>query len=153
MATNISTVKINAPLQKVWDILTKPEFVKQWQYGSELLTDWKVGSDIKFKTEWQGKIVEQWGKVLDIRQNELIKYSLFAPRPDLEDKPENYFVMSYILTADKDQTKLEILQNDNRPGAVQEEPQGEENPILQTLKQVAENDCRLGSDTNQGDAK
>ena len=63
---------------------------------------------------------------------------MFAPRPDLEDKPENYFVMSYLLIADNEQTKLEIIQNDNRPGAVQEEPQGEENPILQGLKQIAE---------------
>jgi uncharacterized protein YndB with AHSA1/START domain len=139
MATNISRVKIKAPLQKVWDILTKPEFVKQWQYGSELVTDWKVGSDIRFKTEWEGKTYEQWGKVLDFRQNEIIKYSLFAPRPDLEDKPENYFEMSYVLTIDNEQTKLEIIQEDNRPGAVQEEPQGEENPILQGLKLIAEN--------------
>jgi uncharacterized protein YndB with AHSA1/START domain len=138
MATNISTVTIKAPLQKVWDMLTKPELVKQWQYGSELITDWKVGGDIKFKTEWEGKIFEQWGKVLEIKSNELIKYSLFAPRPGLEDKPENYFVMSYVLTTDNEQTKLKIIQTDNRAGAVQEEPQGEENPILQGLKKIAE---------------
>lgn len=138
MARNLSIVKINAPLQKVWDILTKPEHVKQWQYGSELTTDWKPGSDIRFKTEWQGKIFEQWGKVLEVRQNESIKYSLFAPRPGLEDKPENYFEMNYLLTTDNGKTKLEIIQIDNRPGAVQEKPQGEENPILQGLKQLAE---------------
>jgi uncharacterized protein YndB with AHSA1/START domain len=138
MATNISAVKINASLQKVWDILTKPEFVKQWQYGSELMTDWKVGSNIRFKTEWEGKIFEQWGTVLEMRTNQLIKYNLFAPRPDLEDKPENYFVMSYVLTEDKGHTKLEIIQEDNRPGAIQEEPQGEENSILHGLKQIAE---------------
>lgn len=140
MATNISTVKIKAASQRVWDILTKPEFVKQWQFGSELTTDWKVGSDIRFKTEWEGTIFEQWGTVLEMRTNELIKYSLFAPRPGLEDKPENYFVMSYILTANNGQTKLEIIQDDNRPGAVQEEPNGEENPILLGLKQLAEKD-------------
>jgi uncharacterized protein YndB with AHSA1/START domain len=138
MATNISTIKIKASVQRVWDVLTKPEFVKQWQYGSELLTDWKVGSDIRFKTQWEGKIFEQWGKILEVRQNELIRYSLFAPRPDLEDKPENYFVMNYILTAASGQTILEIIQNNDRPDAVQEEPQGEENPILKGLKQIAE---------------
>ena len=63
---------------------------------------------------------------------------MFAPRPGLEDKPENYFIMSYILTAESGQTKLEIIQNDTRPGAVQEEPRSEENPILQGLKQLAE---------------
>ena len=138
MAANISRIKINAPLQRVWDILTKPEFVRLWQYGSELLTDWKVGSDIRFRTQWDGKVFEQWGKVLEVRQNELVRYSLFAPRPGLEDKPENYFVMNYILTTVGGQTNLEIIQTDNRPGAVQEEPQGEENPILKGLKQIAE---------------
>ena len=104
------------------------------------MTDWKVVSDIRFKTEWEGKIFEQWGKILEIRQNELIKYSLFAPRPDLEDKPENYFIMNYVLTAENGQTKLEIIQEDNRQNAVQEEPQGEENPILKSLKEIAETD-------------
>ena len=140
MATNISTIKINAAIQKVWDTITKPELVKLWQYGSDLLTTWEVGSDIKFRTEWEEKVFEQWGKVLEMRPNELIKYSLFAPRPDLEDKPENYFVMNYLLTDENGQTKLEIIQEDNRPNAVQEEPQGEENPILKSLKQLAERD-------------
>src|SRR4051794_12677562 len=98
MATNISIIMIKAPLQKVWDTITRPEYVKLWQYGSDLFTDWKVGSDIRFKAEWNGGIFEQWGKVLEIQPLELVKYSLFAPRPDLEDKPENYFIMSYILT-------------------------------------------------------
>ena len=138
MATNISTIQIKASAQRVWDVLTKSEFVKQWQYGSELITDWKVGDDIRFKTHWEDKIFEQWGKVLEVRQYHLIKYSLFAPRPDVEDKPENYFVMSYILTSDKGQTTLEIIQTDNRPDAVQVEPQGEENLILRLLKQIAE---------------
>jgi hypothetical protein len=46
--------------------------------------------------------------------------------------------MSYILTTENEQTKLEIIQEDNRPNAVQEAPQGEEKPVLQSLKKVAE---------------
>jgi uncharacterized protein YndB with AHSA1/START domain len=138
MVKNISTIKLNASLDKVWDTITKPELVKLWQYGSDLLTSWEIGSDIKFRTAWEDKVFEQWGKVLEFRKNEVLKYSLFAPRPDLEDKPENYFIMSYVLTQIDGQTKLEIIQEDNRPNAVQEEPQGEETPILQSLKDVAE---------------
>jgi len=140
MAVNISTVTINAPAQKVWEVLTQPELVKMWQYVSDLLTDWKEGSKIKFTTEWEGNIFEQWGKVLEIKPNELIKYSLFAPRPGLEDKPENYFIMSYILSSEKGKTKLEIIQEDNRPNAIQEKPEGEENPVLKSLKMIAEKD-------------
>jgi uncharacterized protein YndB with AHSA1/START domain len=138
MVINISTIKINASRQKVWDAITKAELVKLWQYGSDLLTSWEPGSDIKFRTAWEDKVFEQWGKVLEVRPTELVKYSLFAPRPGLEDKPENYFIMSYVLREEGGQTKLEILQEDNRPNAVQEAPQGEENPMLQSLKQVAE---------------
>ena len=138
MARNISRIMINATLQKVWDTLTKPEFVKLWQYGSNLQTNWEVGSKIKFVTEWEGKLFEQWGTVLEFTPKTKLRYSLFAPRPDLEDKPENYFNMIYSLTSDAGQTKLEIIQEDNRPNAVQEDEQGEENPVLNMLKQVAE---------------
>ncbi len=125
MATNISTIKLNTSLDKVLETLTSPVKVKLWQFGSDLITTWEVGSNIEFITEWEGQIFKQWGKVLEIKPNELLKYSLFAPRPDLEDKPENYFVMNYVLTSENGQTKLEIIQEDNRPNAVQEEPQGE----------------------------
>lgn len=138
MATNISTITINASIQKVWDIITKAEHVKLWQYGSDLFTTWEIGSDIKFRTEWEEKVFEQWGKVLEVKPNELVKYSLFAPGPDLEDNPENYFIMSYVLTDESGQTKLEIIQEDYRPNAIQEEPQGQENPVLKSLKQLAE---------------
>ena len=138
MATNISTIVFNASLEKVWNALTQPELVKQWQYGSDLITDWKVGNEIRFRNEWEGQVFEQWGTLLEIIPNQKIKYSLFFPRPELEDKPENYFIMSYLLSEENHKTKLEIIQEDNRPGAVQEKPQGEENPILQGLKAVVE---------------
>ena len=138
MVKNISSIKLNAPINKIWDALTKPELIKQWQYGSDLITDWKVDSKIRFRTEWEGQIFEQWGKILEIIPQKLIRYSLFAPRPDLEDKPENYFVMNYILSEEKNCIKLDIIQEDDRPGAVQEAPQGEENPVLSTLKTLIE---------------
>ncbi|MEO8112093.1 MAG: SRPBCC domain-containing protein [Ginsengibacter sp.] len=138
MAINISTIIINAPIEKVWDALTKPALVKQWQYGSDLITIWETGSDIKFRAEWDGKVFEQWGKVLEIIPQQLIRYSLFAPRPGLEDKPENYFIMNYKLSEDGEGVKLEIIQEDSREGAVQEAPQGEENPVLGALKKLIE---------------
>lgn len=138
MATNISSITINATKQRVWDTLTQPELVKRWQFGSDLETSWIAGSKIEFTTEWNGNIFRQWGTVLDFKPTNSLKYDLFAPRPDLEDKPENYFTMEYILTETRDKVKLEIIQTDNRPGAVQEVPKGEENPVLHALKKTAE---------------
>jgi uncharacterized protein YndB with AHSA1/START domain len=140
MATNISTIKINASIQKVWDTITKPALVKRWQYSSDLQTTWEAGTDIKFRTEWEEKVFEQWGKIIEVNPMESLKYSLLAPAPGIDDKPENYFIMSYILTTENGQTKLEIIQEDNRPNAVQEKPQGEENPVLKSLKELAESE-------------
>ena len=139
MATNISAIHLDAPKEKVWNALTNPALVKQWQYGSDLITSWEVGSEIKFRTEWEGKVFEQWGKVLEIIPQQLIKYSLFFPRPGLEDKPGNYFVMNYKLSEENGGIKLEIIQEDTREGAIQEAPQGEENPVLSGLKNLVEN--------------
>jgi uncharacterized protein YndB with AHSA1/START domain len=136
MATHTSTITINASTQKVFEALTKPELIKLWQHGRMLTTDWKTGGEIKFRTQLEEKVLEQWGTVLEIRTNELIKYNLFTPRPDLEDKIENYCVTSYVLTNDNGQTKVEIIQEDNRPNGFVAETL---KPILVSLKRMAEN--------------
>jgi uncharacterized protein YndB with AHSA1/START domain len=139
MSTHTSRIMIHAPANRVWDAITKPELVKQWQYGSDLLTDWQVGSDIRFHSEWEGKVFEQWGKVLDVVPYKLIRYTLFAPRPGLEDKPENYFVMSYVLNEEGNNTLLAIEQNDNRPETgVQESHDDDGQSVLSALKSIAE---------------
>ena len=138
MITSKSTILVTASKQKVWDAITKPELVKKWQYGSDVLTDWKVGSEIRFRTEWENKVFEQWGKILEVVSNELIKYSLFFPRPDLEDKEENYFIMSYLISESENKIKLEIIKEDNRPGAVEEKESTEENSVLIALKEIIE---------------
>jgi len=66
MASNLSTLHLNAPIEKVWLALTQPEQVKRWQFGSDLITTWEIGSPIEFSTEWQGQVFKQWGKVLEI---------------------------------------------------------------------------------------
>lgn len=138
MPVNISELFINATVEKVWETITNPELVKQWQYGSDLISNWKPGSAIRFKTAWGDQLFEQWGKVVAFEPHRLVKYSLFAPRPGLEDRPEHYFMMSYVLTPEEGKTKLQIIQEDNRPGAKQEAIQGEENPVLKALKELAE---------------
>ncbi|SON93472.1 Activator of Hsp90 ATPase 1-like protein (fragment) [Xanthomonas citri pv. fuscans] len=98
MKTSDSLVSILAPVSKVWKALTVPELVKQWQYGSDLLTTWEVGTPIVFRNEWNGQVLEQKGTVLEFLPESRLKYSLFFPRPDLQDIPEHYFFMTYVLT-------------------------------------------------------
>ncbi len=138
MATNISKLTIKAKAEQVWDAITNPEKVKEWQYRSVLTKDWQVGNAIRFNSEWDGQVFEQWGTVLEVVENQKLRYNLYAPRPDLEDKPENYFEMEYFLKQSNGGTLLQIIQTDNRPGAQQEKEQGEENLVLKMLKELVE---------------
>jgi len=138
MVKNKSQLRIHTSVEQLWQTLTDPSQVKLWQYGSDLTTGWQVGEPIRFRTAWNDTVFEQWGTVLAFQPPEFLSYSLFAPRPGLDDRPEHYFTMSYHLTPQGGSVDLEILQEDNRPGAVQEAPQGEENPVLAGLKALAE---------------
>jgi len=142
LRTSISKVELNASIPKVWNALTNPDLVKLWQYGSVLTTTWEPNTSICFATEWNGQRFEQWGKVIEFIPYSAIKYSLFAPRPDLTDSPENYFFMTYRLTEQDGRTLLEITQDDPRPLAESEtiatEDEDNENPILQMLKNLVE---------------
>jgi uncharacterized protein YndB with AHSA1/START domain len=136
MATYTSAITIQAPAQQVFDALTQPELVRLWQYGKVLTTDWTIGGNIRFSAELEGKVLEQWGTVLEVRTNELIKYNLFTPRPGLEDNIGNYCITSYVLSNHDDTTNIEIIQEDNRPNAfVPTTLRG----ILVALKEIVEN--------------
>lgn len=139
MQVSSSTVEIEARPETVWAVVTEPEHVKQWQYQSVLDTDWKEGSPVRFTSKWEGKTFEQWGTVLLVDPPSELRYSLFAPRPGLDDRPENYFTMIYKLEANDDGgTVLTLTQEDPREGAGEEQADEEENPVLNALKRLAE---------------
>jgi len=140
MHTTVSKITINSPAEKVWQFLTKPELVKKWQYDSDITTDWKVGSPIVFRNEFDGQVFEQKGEVKIVNPYTRIQYTLFSPRPGLDDKPENYFVMTYDLKEDAGHTELTITQDDPRPQDPTQPAGGsdDEYNILPTLKGLVE---------------
>ena len=40
------SITINAKAENVWEVLTNPEKIKIYLFGTETITDWKVGSSI-----------------------------------------------------------------------------------------------------------
>ena len=111
--TSKSTIAINAPASKVWDALTKPELIKQYLFGTEVTTDWQVGSPITYKGEWEGKTYEDKGKVLQIEKEKLLVSTFWSSLSGLADIPENYKTVRYELSADDKGTRLTITQDNN----------------------------------------
>jgi uncharacterized protein YndB with AHSA1/START domain len=38
-----ATIFINVPADKVWNALTNPEVIKQYMFGTTVVSDWKEG--------------------------------------------------------------------------------------------------------------
>jgi uncharacterized protein YndB with AHSA1/START domain len=93
------SIEINTEPDKVWEALTNPEIIKEYLFGTQTITDWKVGSDIIFQGEYQGKIYRDKGVIKEYIPNKLISYSYWSGFSGLEDKPENYSLVNYNVEA------------------------------------------------------
>lgn len=102
---------INAPLEIVWEALTNPAIVKQYFFGSELVTDWKVGNPIVFQGEWEGQKYKDKGEILEYEHNKKLSYSYLSNWSGKEDLPENYLWVCYEVKADGTNTELTIHQS------------------------------------------
>lgn len=90
-----ASVIIKAPLEKVWDGLTKPELVKRYFFNTDLITTWTVGEPINFRGEWQGKPYEDKGTVLEFVPLKTLSYDYYSALSGKEDKPESYQIIRY----------------------------------------------------------
>jgi uncharacterized protein YndB with AHSA1/START domain len=108
-----ATITINATASKVWDALTQPDLIKQYLFGTQVTTDWRVGSPITYKGTWEGKPYEDKGKILRIEPGKLLVSSYWSSMSSLPDVPENYNTVRYELSTDGNGTKLTITQDNN----------------------------------------
>ena len=108
-----ATVMINAPAARVWEALTNPELIKQYLFGADVISDWKVGSPIIYKGVYEGKAYEDKGNVLTAEPEKILIMTHWSPLSGTPDTPENYHQVSYELTAEDGGTQLTITQDNN----------------------------------------
>lgn len=97
----------------VWDLLTNPEKTKQYMFGCEVLSEWKVGSPInwKGKTEEGKDIIYVKGEVTEIDLGNKVSFTMFDPNMGLKDIPENYVRLTYDLESSGEETVLNLIQD------------------------------------------
>ena len=90
-----NSIIINANAAAIWEVLTNPEKIKIYLYGTEALTDWKVGSAITFQGEFNGQQYKDKGNVLENNRPNILKYNYWSGFSGLDDKPVNYSLVTY----------------------------------------------------------
>jgi uncharacterized protein YndB with AHSA1/START domain len=100
----------NAPIAKVWALLTEPALVKQYFFGTDLVTTWEVGTPIFFRGEWEGTPYEDKGTVLKFVPEKELQYDYRSSWSTLPDLPENYQIITNRVKSKGNQTILTIMQ-------------------------------------------
>ncbi|HEX7556051.1 MAG TPA: SRPBCC family protein, partial [Leptolinea sp.] len=108
-----ASIMIDAPRTKVWDALTKPELIKQYLFGTDVITDWQIGSPIKYKGVWEGKAYEDKGRIVQIEPGKLLVSTYWSSLSGLTDVPGNYKTVCYELCTEGTGTRLTITQDNN----------------------------------------
>jgi uncharacterized protein YndB with AHSA1/START domain len=141
-----NTISINAPIDKVWDILTNAEQTKKYMFGCETVSSWKPGSSLLWRANYEGKeMVFVKGNIIAIQPPVLLTYTVIDPHADMPDIPDNYLNVTYQLSEQDGITTLTVSQDGFEKAADGEKRYKDVynngdgwNPILVEIKKIGE---------------
>jgi uncharacterized protein YndB with AHSA1/START domain len=141
MSTGITAkqeIQVNAPVEKVWEALTDPAIIRKYFFGTNTHTDWKPGSPIIFEGEWQGKTYRDKGTIHEVEKNKTIRYDYWSSMSGIEDKPENYVMVTYSLREEGNGTILKVTQENVHDEKTKTHSEQNWKMVLEGLKKVVE---------------
>ncbi len=108
-----NSISINASAVTVWDALINPEQTKKYMFGCKAVSDWKPGSELLWRANYEGKeMVFVKGNIVEIDPGKFLSYTTIDPNSDVADIPENYLTVTYELKEESGKTLLTATQGD-----------------------------------------
>jgi uncharacterized protein YndB with AHSA1/START domain len=108
------SIDINAPVSKIWNVITTEESVSVFMLGMKPQTDWKEGSPINWAGRHEGEEHNMAkGLIQELSLNKKLQYSFFYGGYGHTDVPEHYQTVVLELEPLNDkQTRLKAQQGD-----------------------------------------
>lgn len=131
------SIDLRAPKARVWKALTDPTDIKQYFFGTNLVTEWIVGGPIRFVGEWEGKSYEDKGRVLKFDPQKMLQYDYWSSLSGKEDKPENYQMITYRVTEKDGMTNVQIFQ-DSETEEAREHSEQSWKMVLEGMRKLVE---------------
>jgi uncharacterized protein YndB with AHSA1/START domain len=132
------SIAIDAAITRVWEAITTPELIKQWFFGVDTETDWKKGSPIVHRGEYEGRPYEDRGEILEIEPPRLLAHSHWSPVSGLPDAPENYEQVRWELSERGGGTKLTVKESNLASEEAKATSEQNWRLVLETLKKLLE---------------
>jgi uncharacterized protein YndB with AHSA1/START domain len=132
------TIQINATKRRVWQALTSAADIKKYLFGTDIITDWKEGSPIRWTGEWQGKTYQDKGTVLNVQPEKLLRYTYLSSMSGKEDRPENYATVTTEVTGHDGNVSLTLTQDGNDTEESRKHSEENWQKVLEGIKKVCE---------------
>lgn len=133
-----ASTTVNAPVERVWDAFVNPKIIKQYMFGTNVASDWKEGSPITWKGEWQGKAYEDKGVILKVKPQQMIQYTHYSPLSGKPDTKENYHAVTIELARQGAQTAVSLSQDNNKTEEEKQLSEKNWRMMLEGLKKLME---------------
>jgi uncharacterized protein YndB with AHSA1/START domain len=140
MSSYVATVEteIQAPPSRIWRALTDPEEIEKYMFGSHVVTDWKPGSSIVWKGEYEGRSYEDKGEILEAEPEKRLRMTHFSPLSGKDDVPENYHTLTFELVGNGGTTHVALAQDGNSTKEAAEHSKANWEQMLAGLKEIVE---------------
>ena len=137
-----ASITIDAPVNEVWEAFVNPELIRQYMFGTNVESDWEVGSSIVWRGEWKGTPYEDKGTILRMEQQKTLQYSHFSPLSGQPDTPDSYHTVTVELAGAGPQTEVRLMQDNNESEEAREHSAKNWQTMLEEMKKVLENRAR-----------
>jgi uncharacterized protein YndB with AHSA1/START domain len=134
-----ASIVIQTDVRTVWNALINPKVIKEYLFGTEAYSDWKVGSRISFKGVWEGKPYEDGGIITAIEPEETFRYTYWSAMFGTPDMEENYAHISYDLETLDSGVRLTVCQDNVKTEEARVHLEQNWKRVLQSMKQLLEN--------------
>ena len=130
---------INANKSKVWEALINPEIIKKYLFGTQTFSDWKVGSDIVFRGEFEGQTYTDKGIIKQFEKEKVFQYSYLSSFSGIDVTAENHHLITYKIEEDGDNTLLIVIQENIHTKEAMQHAEGMWDMVIEMIKTEAEN--------------
>jgi uncharacterized protein YndB with AHSA1/START domain len=83
---------------------------RNYFFGTEAISDCKVGSSLVFQGDWEGKTCRDKGTILAVETEKFLQYDYWSGFSGLEELPENYSIVTYRPEPEGTGTTIRITQ-------------------------------------------